>query len=726
MEILNINPDNGTHGDIQKSPSVNSEYDILPLNKINNNGGNHTMLKAFILSVTKGIRGNKFNTDYPIQKEISNLEDLQQAALFDHAGGIFKNNHRSNSTFISTDVIFMDCDNDDDNPDLWATPEKVAKVLKDVAFYAIYSKSHNKNKLNEDGTIKAGPRPRFHCYFPLSNLITNADKVRELKEKILTVCPFFDKGAKDAARFFAGVDVPVGETYQGSICIDEFMPVIIADTTTKEAKSLKKIKKANSGNVGNFAGRNDFLHKTAFRALMNYDYDMAVQVFNEAKSACEPPLPEKECQTIWNSALKAVAQKKEEEAQKWKYLSLANLDKELTEIGISLRYNVITGLYEIAGIPKDSPYLPEKYRDLTDAQIKEAQEKILPLFLTCYLKDKKYKFSKDFLIESLGALALTYQFNPVEKMLKSEKHDGINRIDELCNILGFGGDSEEEHKKQRIIIKWLAQAVSMALNDDGSVNNDFMLILCGPQGTGKSETFRILAYKPEWFKGNSVVDMSNKDTKISATNAWITEFGEINSITRKEQADFKGWVTDYYDKYRKPYDRNETIKLRRTCFAGTVNNSDYLTDETGNRRYATINVDYINIDRLHEIEKNEPEWIKQLWIQVYEQIYLQFGKQAFRLTHEDLDYIESVNADAMVKAEGEITLYDKFDFNIPVEYWKEYSVSKVMELLKLTNIKDKTFGRTLSKVAKYDKRVKKIKHNKYVAYLLPPFEGTIY
>ena len=47
MEILNINPDNGTHGDIQKSPSVNSECDILPLNKFNINGGNHTMFLNF-------------------------------------------------------------------------------------------------------------------------------------------------------------------------------------------------------------------------------------------------------------------------------------------------------------------------------------------------------------------------------------------------------------------------------------------------------------------------------------------------------------------------------------------------------------------------------------------------------------------------------------------------------------------------------------------------------
>ena len=50
--------------------------------------------------------------------------------------------------------------------------------------------------------------------FPIDP-ITNGDDYRMLKESVMAFFPFFDTGAKDAARFFFGVLDPVVELHGG-------------------------------------------------------------------------------------------------------------------------------------------------------------------------------------------------------------------------------------------------------------------------------------------------------------------------------------------------------------------------------------------------------------------------------------------------------------------------------------------------------------------------------
>ena len=44
---------------------------------------------------------------------------------------------------------------------------------------------------------------------------TDGEAYRQLKETVLRHFPYFDTGAKDAARFFFGVENPVVEQYGG-------------------------------------------------------------------------------------------------------------------------------------------------------------------------------------------------------------------------------------------------------------------------------------------------------------------------------------------------------------------------------------------------------------------------------------------------------------------------------------------------------------------------------
>ena len=92
----------------------------------------------FTLSLAK-VRGSETNTLYPGRIRVTDEESLMKAARLDHVCGIYDGNYRSIGTFLSSDVIPMDADNEgSDCPDDWMTPEKLAGMLPDVSFAVVF------------------------------------------------------------------------------------------------------------------------------------------------------------------------------------------------------------------------------------------------------------------------------------------------------------------------------------------------------------------------------------------------------------------------------------------------------------------------------------------------------------------------------------------------------------------------------------------------------------
>ena len=158
---------------------------------------------------TANCRGRETNAVYPNKLIIKNADDMRIAAERDQVFATYRNCHRSITDFISSDCLPFDCDNDHSEVEAeWKTPADVEAAFPEVPFYAIYSRHHMKQK------GKYSPRPRFHIIFPIDE-ITDGDAYRKLKESAIAFFPYFDTGAKDAARFFFGVEHPVVELHGG-------------------------------------------------------------------------------------------------------------------------------------------------------------------------------------------------------------------------------------------------------------------------------------------------------------------------------------------------------------------------------------------------------------------------------------------------------------------------------------------------------------------------------
>ena len=228
------------------------------------------------------------NSYYPYHKTITCDEDFKEVVIYDCVGAKYKNNHRSNDDFIEANCLMLEIDNDHtEDKSLQVDNDKLAAILPDVDFRTNTSKSDG---IEKDGF---GPRPRLHVFFSIPT-ITSIGELNHLKERILEIFPFFDKKAKDAARFFAGNLDTKTYYHKGSTTIDQYIKDLDSEKAFEEL-----------GEVIPEGSRNATMHKIACSLLVKYGItEESKSKYREASNKCNPPLEKDELNTIWKSAAK--------------------------------------------------------------------------------------------------------------------------------------------------------------------------------------------------------------------------------------------------------------------------------------------------------------------------------------------------------------------------------------------------------------------------------------
>lgn len=254
----------------------------------------------FILSVAK-TRQNPKNRVFSDTVEVTSADELKSSCLFDHVGAVLRDGYRSNKDFVTSNVVIMDCDNEDDNPETWVTPEKVAEDLPGVEFAVVPSRHNMLPKGDKE------PRPKFHVYFPIRDC-ADIEAYVGLKAELLRRCPYFDSNARDAARMIFGVENPEVTVYnegEGSITVDDYInsnPLEpTSDSTTEHATtSLPLIGDSFLIPEGQ---RNTTVFRKAISLFIRYGIggEAIGKIFSFAEH-CEPLLEESELNAIIESA----------------------------------------------------------------------------------------------------------------------------------------------------------------------------------------------------------------------------------------------------------------------------------------------------------------------------------------------------------------------------------------------------------------------------------------
>jgi putative DNA primase/helicase len=128
------------------------------------------------------------------------------------------------------------------------------------------------------------------------------------------------------------------------------------------------------------------------------------------------------------------------------------------------------------------------------------------------------------------------------------------------------------------------------------VKVDCALIFEGKQGIGKSSALRMLfdGDSRGWFT-DEIAELGSKDAAMQMAGIWCIELAELDAMRRAEVSRLKAFLTRTNDRYRPPYGRIVVDVPRQCVFAGTVNDSEYLRDPTGGRRFWPVKCGTIDI-----------------------------------------------------------------------------------------------------------------------------------
>ena len=172
-------------------------------------------------------------------------------------------------------------------------------------------------------------------------------------------------------------------------------------------------------------------------------------------------------------------------------------------------------------------------------------------------------------------------FHPIRDYLNGlEPWDGVPRVETL--LIDYLG-AEDSAYVRAVTRKTLAAAVTRVMRP--GCKFDYMLVLSGPQGIGKSTLFERLGGK--WFNDSlSMNDTKDKTAAEKLQGYWIMEIGELAGIRKAEVEAVKSFLSRQRDIYRPAYGRRTVEHPRQCIVVGSTNaDSGFLRDSTGNRRF---------------------------------------------------------------------------------------------------------------------------------------------
>jgi hypothetical protein len=240
--------------------------------------------------------------------------------------------------------------------------------------------------------------------------------------------------------------------------------------------------------------------------------------------------------------------------------------------------------------------------------------------------------------------------HPVRDYLMSlPKWDGVDRVKELASYVTvepaqIGQSEEEAHETlEWAMHKWLVGNVGMWMNDH--VANHEMLVFVGPQGIYKTTFFRHLLPPSlrRFYWENSNNSFSSKDEHIALGENCLVEVEEFDITKPREIGELKSLLTALTIKERKPYARQREEKHRLAGFCGTCNEQNFLSDDTGNRRFLCFLVNRIkhpsewglDFDQLYAQLRDEFQSGFRYWFNHEEEQRMELQNDAFRLESDE-------------------------------------------------------------------------------------------
>ena len=333
--------------------------------------------------------------------------------------------------------------------------------------------------------------------------------------------------------------------------------------------------------------------------------------------------------------------------------TINNLREVLRRIDVTVRYNVISKEEEIL-IP-----------DQAFTQDNRANASLAWIESMC----ARYGMPTDKVGAFLTYIADSTPYNPVATWIESKPWDGRSRLPELARTITLVSEDEDESTleyKKTILKRWLLSAVAAAYQPEG-ISSQGVLVLQGDQAMGKTSWFKRLC--PPALRADGVtLDLRDKDSQLNTLAFWLVELGELDATFRKSDiAQLKSFITRDKDVIRVAYAKRKSEYARRTVFFASVNSQEFLHDNTGNRRFWTLQCESINYS--HRVN------MQQLWAEV---LHLYKQGETWSLPKDELDHLNAYNKKFEILDPIVDDVMNQYDWSTPKATWRSLTAKQIL------------------------------------------------
>ena len=149
--------------------------------------------------------------------------------------------------------------------------------------------------------------------------------------------------------------------------------------------------------------------------------------------------------------------------------------------------------------------------------------------------------------------------------------------------------------------KWFVAMVA-GWTDDQVVNHQ-VVVLVGRQGIYKSTWInRLLPPELRAYSTDHIdVERLDKDEELRAAEYGLVNIDELDKLTDRQLNKLKSMITTQHVDVRAPFGRHKEKRVRVATYAASGNKEEFLTDQTGNRRWLPFHVQAIDSPYTHQL-----------------------------------------------------------------------------------------------------------------------------
>ena len=222
----------------------------------------------------------------------------------------------------------------------------------------------------------------------------------------------------------------------------------------------------------------------------------------------------------------------------------------------------------------------------------ELSDSVVTIVRQAILEEFNVDMGAQNVFDAIQAIGLENSFDSVLDYIGSLKWDGKSRLETILPVY-FGAENTPFNRA--VGKKVLVAAVRRARMP--GTKFDTVMVWEGEQGSGKSTAIRILAGDVN-FSDQEILSLDARGHIESLEGVWLHEISELNGMHRWELSHMKAFISRTEDRARPAYGRTRESRPRRCVFIGTTNESEYLRDPTGNRRFWPVKTGEIDLEGL--------------------------------------------------------------------------------------------------------------------------------